>query len=821
MTREFDVYLDGKGYMLGRRADGQLLSGAAREQVVDPFTQYLSRDEPWARVPFRFGDGAGLSAYDGSNRYEWGNYVDARSGSLVLAPVLSNSGGPWHDRVVDSGSALVAEAIDTTGAQHAIAERWQCPAGVTHVRNVALLWKRDPTVDYTTSAVIFRVAIAVDAAGPTPGASIGFAQPTIRAELDLFSPFLDRWRNDDWFWYEVTFAAGLAVTAGNWYWTLIYNNQNPTLHWAEDQNLGTVATRSVYNGAVWSNGAADYPMMYKLGFQYNASAYFPDSFVRCFQVFRGLDDVERLYCGDGYRVKVYGTSSGANTWAEANSVGVPVLQMLEFDNLLFVALGPTTDLYYHDGTSAVLGWTQLAGEQANAFAVHDNMLWKADYHVVEGCLTGLVWGHGTVDVGDPGTPVQAMVSHGGKLYCSKPEGLYEISYPDTYPTSGNPTCNLVLDFSTERCPRTWLLDWHSGLYFPGLGGVYELKSGVLRNIWTDKVDEGAVDVQPSPEVERFPGGDTPYRRPRSWAPLYDEGPVAWTSAHGTTRGIVFARSNPHTETSDLLWYDGRNWFSLWASGETDTDGGPDESGEYVTAVFVQDLGGGRGRMWWNRGFAIDWCEWPTWTKATYDDGTVEYNRYGQVTTPWFSLGQHTKEMLLYKVGVVSRNLSGTVTVDVSYRLDDDASWTALGTCDTSPYEELEFAAGTTARRVQFKLELDNANSTSNTSATVEQMDLLYQPLSEQSKTHQLILQVADLVERKNGTPDRTRTAGDLEVALTGLADDPTAFTYEDVWGVQHTVRAMAVTVQPMRLIEKTGPLGYRLEGQALVSLLEV
>jgi len=35
------------------------------------------------------------------------------------------------------------------------------------------------------------------------------------------------------------------------------------------------------------------------------------------------------------------------------------------------------------------------------------------------------------------------------------------------------------------------------------------------------------------------------------------------------------------------------------------------------------------------------------------------------------------------------------------------------------------------------------------------------------------------------------------------------------------VRALGSTVQPMRLVEKPGGLGYRMEGQGLVSLLEV
>ena len=161
------------------------------------------------------------------------------------------------------------------------------------------------------------------------------------------------------------------------------------MHWAEDRNLGTVATRSAFNGAVWSNGAADYPLMFKMGFQYNVPSYFPDSFLRCFCVFRGSDDVERLYCGDNYGVMAYGTSSGANTWAGSLDAASPVLELLEFNSYMFAALGSAVDMQYFTGATASTVWAAVTGEQANALAVHDNMLWKADWHVVEGCLTGL------------------------------------------------------------------------------------------------------------------------------------------------------------------------------------------------------------------------------------------------------------------------------------------------------------------------------------------------------------------------------------------------------------------------------------------------
>ena len=801
---EFDIYLNGQGYMLAKSANGDLVPGAARDQTVDPFTQFLSRDEPYTRLPFRFGDGCGLTEHDGSHRYQTGHNIDTRAGAAIISTKRTPVSYPGFDDELRADADLVAEQIDSGGSQRALAERFQVPTGRTTIRNVAVLVKRDPDVDYS-SASSWYVDIYPDVAGPKPGATMGTATMSLIGESDPWLPFPDRWRNGDWFWIEATFSSGITVTAGSYYWIGISNAQTPQMYWAEDQDQVASATRSVYNGTSWSNGASDYPLQFKLGFQDDDYAE-ADSFVRCFQVFRGNDNVERMYAGTGYRVIYYDEADGE--WKESKDTASPVLHLLEFDEKLFAALGDSTDMQYTNGASATTTWTAVTSEQANALAIHDNMLWKADVATVEGCEDGTTWGHGTVDVGDPGNPVMSMVSHGGKLYCAKPEGIYEVSYPDTYPTSGDPTCNLLLDFSTERCSRPWIMDWHSALYFPGLGGVYELKGGVLRNLWTDKIDDGAIEVADA--------ADDAFTTPRRWSPTHDKGPAGWMYAHGSTRGILFCRSDPHTGQSDLIWYDGRNWHSLWATA----DGISELYGEYITAACVQDLGGGRGRIWWTRGMDTMRAVWPTWTNNLTQDEDITYEPSGYVITPWFSLPQQSKSMLLCKVGLVSKEMTGLLfspDVEISYKLDDDASWTTLATLDTSPYEEADFPSGTTARRVQLRLELDAGSS--DETPIVEQIDLLYQVLPEQSKTHQLIISCqADLALREAGVDERT--AGEIVTDLKALVGN-TGFTYTDLLGADHTVRMTAITIQPTTTITGPGPEAVGVEMQAIVNLLEV
>jgi len=285
--------------------------------------------------------------------------------------------------------------------------------------------------------------------------------------------------------------------------------------------------------------------------------------------------------------------------------------------------------------------------------------------------------------------------------------------------------------------------------------------------------------------------------------------------------MIFGRSNPHVGTSDIIWFDGNNWYSLRATGDVTGEGAAYNYGEYVTAVFVQDVGGGRGWLWYNEGYGISRTEWPTWTEDTIDDGSVEYEQHTQVTTPWFSLGEQTKEILINKIGMVSKNLTAAIHVDIHYRVDDDAGWTVLGVLglNDSPYGELDFPAATTARRIQFKIMPDVGGVGSHVPPIVEQLDLFYQTLPEPTRTHQLMISCeADHSMREAGVDERT--AGQIMADLRALVGNA-GFVYLDPLGGAHTCRVTAITGQTMDLLTGQGPESVGVTAQAIVSLLEV
>ena len=86
---EYDVYLNGKGYMLAKDEAGNLLAGSVQGQHSDPFVRSVSEGDRWARRRFRFRDGAGAVVDDGGHRYAYGEHVDTRSGNLLRGPRLT------------------------------------------------------------------------------------------------------------------------------------------------------------------------------------------------------------------------------------------------------------------------------------------------------------------------------------------------------------------------------------------------------------------------------------------------------------------------------------------------------------------------------------------------------------------------------------------------------------------------------------------------------------------------------------------------------------------------------------------------------------
>lgn len=818
----YDVYLNAKGYHLAKNPDGSLQPNAASEQVTNPFARYLSSDEQYIRTPFRFGAGGGLAIYDGSHRYESGECIDSRGGVGVIVGEQCYTATPysyeWNFWPTDDYNVVDNEVSSGIGGDEGMAFRFQTDASTLGIRVVRLLLRRDQE-DYE-SAASFTVAIYSDTTGPKPNALVGSATVALNADdREPFGPWPDRWKSGEYFWLEVRFSSTITVTASTYYWLVLTNNQTYPVYWGQ-QNKGMGYYRSIWNGTSWANGSLAHPLCATI-----VGYTRPDSWPRSFCEFTGSDSIPRLYMGTGWKVQYLDDDMN---WNDSKQLIDPVLDLLPFNSVMFAAQGPNQDVWYTDGSAPGAGaWTQLTGQQANALCVHDALLWKADVAELTASEDGTTtWTHGTVTVGDAGTPIQSMVSHGGKLWAAKPEGIFEISYPDTYPTTGDPVANLALDFRTEKAPRTWLLSWHSGLYFPSYGGIYEWKGGILRNVWTDKIDEGAQELAIPPTTVGKTTTHHTWTRPRRWGPIYDARPGTFTAAWASTRGIYLAHCDSGLQVSHLWFYTGRDWHDMGPLMSDDGTNAKYDLAEYCLAGYLQDRGGGKGLLvhgYGSRGTLRRYE--PTWTSDRSQDSNCVYPQLpgnstkGVVVTPEFSLDQKQAESSYIKVGVSGARGDSGNSIEILYRLNRNDAWTSIGsvTLAGTDYEEVSFPTATTGRLIQLqaKLLVPYGNTVP---CRLDQLDLMYQLVPESYTTHQLIIHAAPEQDvRDGGLSQRTtdQILSDLRTLSTSAG-----FTYVDPSGGSHSVRITGLRVTYAHQEARPGDPPTT-EAFAVLSLLEL
>lgn len=798
MASAYDVYLNGTGYMLAKDDKGRLLSGASRGQLVDPFTRYMSERERWRVQSFRFEDGAGALQVDGTPRYASGVNIDTRGGRLLLGPEweMCDDDETAYSQV-DAGPNVDYDISNAAPDDDGVGVRFY-NTSARDVRTVGLLVKRDLAHDYGPAGNM-TVEINADAAGPRPGAAVGVGSVAVSIKLTphWWVRWEDLWLAGEYFWLEVSFSATVALAATTYYWLTIRNSQAHPIHWGGDViNAGTI---SYWDGAAWTAGAAGTIPYYKL------KGYTQiDGHVRAFANFRGNpagtgDGFRRLYAAVGPKVMYYNWSTGA--WANSKGDFVEqVLCLLEFNNRLFAGQGWTYDMWYTDGASATTTWTQVTGVQAQALAVHDNMLWRADGAQVQGSTTGSVgsWTGAMAYVGDVGIAICRLVSHGARLYALKPEGVFEISYASGYPASGAITVNQVLDFYTERVSRPWLLDWHSGLYFPGMHGVYEWRNGVLRDVWRERWNDAGTEML---------------------NPIQDENTGRMLAATGTTRGMMLAQMSPYLNEawrmqSQVWCFDGRRWHPLA------TERG--FFGEYIEAIHVESWVGAMAHLWWGQGFDIAMARWPMWTDNRDDDS---WSRFYTGTQSWAYLPEFIGERLdelkdFYAVRVYTNNAGAAAGGEVSiYYSIDGGSWLLLGTVDTSPVEELVLPANTTGYKIQLQAWLEPNGATDT--VQVDQVDLVYQPLPDTVNQRQVVIKAARGLRTHTGTTDE-RSAKTIVAALEALEEELEPWVYVDIYGNSHCVRSVGVTTQDERQIEMASPEpGWEMESNVIVTMVKV
>lgn len=596
-------------------------------------------------------------------------------------------------------------------------------------------------------------------------------------------------------WLDLAFATSPSVTAGTAYWLVVNFTSvgGQSLDVLTGYGLSTDEAKT-YNGSAWSDITTDYTAAIFGQFVNSYPSTPPVKFVE----FQGGGAQPYVYALAGKRL--YRMLTATTMIAAADGSGTKVLGADGEDMLvvqkkadtapkLLIALGTGSDAIVYDGATT---WTAVSGSiKAQRLCLHDNKYWRASDDTTSGCFvqgtsdyadwTTAGTGGEKVQVGDRRYTVRALFSWRGNLFAGKQDGLYAITYGDTYPAAGViPQANKVLDFSSEIHSNTFnaFCIFQDDLYFSLANGLARYSaSGVISSV--------------SPEVGLLE--QTAQRG-------------MFTALTGTLGQLYAVMQGNAEDWTQYLSYAGSGWHIIATS---------DRLGDQCKAMFV-DSGtySELPRVWTSSGPTICSFIQPTWTtrRWTYATGaatsevrfwhkdtTVLGANSGRLYSSWIDANLQNIVKNWVSIDIVSANLHATNQyITVYYRDDEEDSWTSLGNVTTEPVQQLTFTAGTTSRKLQLRFDLTSLLAYE--SPHFLGYALRYVPLPDVHERYQLQLLLAPDTLLHNGAKE-SRTAKTQYDALVTARDTKSTITFVDIWGTSHTVHMNQLNAQLFDFME--------------------
>lgn len=100
--------------------------------------------------------------------------------------------------------------------------------------------------------------------------------------------------------------------------------------------------------------------------------------------------------------------------------------------------------------------------------------------------------------------------------------------------------------------------------------------------------------------------------------------------------------------------------------------------------------------------------------VNYASGSELYNFYpykwsGWLESPWITLELYDVEKFFYSVALNADEMNGNIELWVDYKVDDDTSWTAVGTGYTNWDDEVELSSthAVSGKRIKLRIRIDN------------------------------------------------------------------------------------------------------------------
>jgi len=412
------------------------------------------------------------------------------------------------------------------------------------------------------------------------------------------------------------------------------------------------------------------------------------------------------------------------------------------EDKLLVIFGQGVPMQIWDGSA----WTILdtgttdSDRDADAITLHDNLWWRASKDddngvFVQGTKNYKDWSTaGTagprVKVGDSKYPVRAIFSWKGQLYVAKVDGLYIVTYNNTYPAEGTQAqANMILNLQTEVHPNnfmSWTI-WHDELFFALSTGIARFSaSNVLSSVTPDS---------------------SLLHRQR------DRG--AFTAMASTLSYLYVFYQSGMGDWSLVMAYNG-DWYSIATS---------DRTGDIARAMFVDaSLVSVMPRIWSSSHCSIMSFMQPTWSSRMWTfldqnenhelrifdkaNGPWERKPRGFLYSSWIDGGLINIPKQWADLSVLVSNVSPDVKISVNYRSDEEGEWQALGSISEGSLGDFSFPHGFSSIKLQLRFDFYTERPT--ISPLLHGYALRYIPRPDTKMTFQMQLTIADDLELHNG-----------------------------------------------------------------------
>jgi hypothetical protein len=268
--------------------------------------------------------------------------------------------------------------------------------------------------------------------------------------------------------------------------------------------------------------------------------------------------------------------------------------------------------------------------------------------------------------------------------------------------------------------------------------------------------------------------------------------------------------NTYAQSSILFW-NNTGYHEVWRG---------DDYQSRIRGLMIQPVQGDRAdKLWFQYGqeTMFLWID-----KNPITNENMRFTYQSIVESPWIYRGKHDVEKYFDHVQLDTKRILDSnqavipVDVEIQYKVDDDDSWTSIGTFTSSPQDELDIGShDVSGKRFKYRLIIETDNNTQTPIIEAITLDLIENVPVKDSWTFQFLMR--DTAISKTGTPQNTRVE-DVTTQLNTWRRSPVPVymetvhsSYDGNWGP-----VVSFSTRPIKL----DPQGQEEEMVGTITIIE-